>query len=94
MYPRLTPSFVFIYHSQIIALLLSSKTLYDGDDLISRGVSERLPGNTDNAFHAAQAAGCQRVVYASSVNAVLGYEGVGREGEATGSAWDAPVMPT
>ena len=26
--------------------------------------------------------GCRRVVYASSVNAVLGYEGVGRDGEA------------
>eukprot|EP01052_Picozoa_sp_SAG31_P009686 SAG31_NODE_514_length_14714_cov_78.431269_6_plen_236_part_00 len=39
-------------------------------------------------------AGCQRVVYASSVNAVLGYEGTGRDGEASGSAWDVPVMPT
>lgn len=34
------------------------------------------------------------MVYASSVNAVLGYEGVGRAGEAGGSAWDVPVMPT
>ena len=48
----------------------------------------------DNAFHAAKEAGCQRVVYASSVNAVLGYEGRGRGGEASGSAWDVPVKPT
>jgi hypothetical protein len=48
----------------------------------------------DNAFHAAKEAGCQRVVYASSVNAVLGYEGVGRDGETSGSKWDVPVKPT
>jgi NAD+ dependent glucose-6-phosphate dehydrogenase len=50
--------------------------------------------STYNAFHAARQAGCQRVVYASSVNAVLGYEGAGRDGEASGTAWDVPVMPT
>ena len=33
------------------------------------------------------------MVYVSSINAVLGYGGVGREGEASGSAWDAPVWP-
>ena len=47
--------------------------------------------STYNAFHAAREAGCSRVVYASSVNAVLGYEGVGRDGEASGSAWDVPT---
>jgi len=40
-----------------------------------------------NAFHAAHLAGCRRVVFASSVNAVLGYGGR----EAT--AWDVPVYP-
>lgn len=41
-----------------------------------------------NAFHAAHLCGCARVVFASSVNAVLGYrDGVPIE-------WDVPVFPT
>ena len=54
---------------------------------------DRNVKSTYNAFAAAAAAGCRRVVIASSVNAVLGYGGVGREGQASGSAWDAPVWP-
>ena len=54
---------------------------------------DRNVKSTYNAFHAARESGCQRVVYASSVNAVLGYEGVGRAGEASGSAWDVRVPP-
>ena len=52
---------------------------------------ERNVNSTYNAFAAAAAQKCRRVVIASSVNAVLGYEGVGREGQAAGSAWDAPT---
>jgi hypothetical protein len=54
---------------------------------------DRNVKSTYNAFAAAAHAGCRRVVIASSVNAVLGYSGAGREGEASGSAWDAPVWP-
>ena len=54
---------------------------------------DRNVKSTYNAFAAAAVAGCRRVVIASSVNAVLGYGGVGREGQASGSAWDAPVWP-
>ncbi|MEE3257665.1 MAG: NAD(P)-dependent oxidoreductase [Candidatus Latescibacterota bacterium] len=41
-----------------------------------------------NGFEAAREAGCQRIVFASSINAILGY---GREGEPV--PWDAPVYP-
>ncbi len=41
-----------------------------------------------NAFHAAHLCGCTRVVFASSVNAVLGYQGQ------TPIEWDVPVFPT
>lgn len=40
-----------------------------------------------NGFEAAREAGCGRIVFASSINAVLGYENV------TDVAWDAPVYP-
>ncbi len=40
-----------------------------------------------NGFEAAQRAGCQRIVFASSINAVLGYRGT----EAV--SWDVPVFP-
>ncbi len=43
---------------------------------------------TYNAFQAAHEAGCKRVVIASSVNAILGYNGK------TEVEWDAPVFPT
>ncbi|HJP30654.1 MAG TPA: NAD(P)-dependent oxidoreductase [Candidatus Latescibacteria bacterium] len=39
-----------------------------------------------NAFEAAREAGCRRLVFASSINAVLGYEGEDVQ-------WDAPVFP-
>lgn len=39
-----------------------------------------------NAFEAAREAGCQRLVFASSINAILGYEG-------TDTPWDAPIFP-
>lgn len=39
-----------------------------------------------NAFEAARAAGCQRLVFASSVNAILGHAG-------DDVPWDAPVFP-
>jgi len=41
---------------------------------------------TYNAFEAARAAGCQRLVFASSINVVLGYEGEDVK-------WDVPVFP-
>ena len=41
-----------------------------------------------NAFHAASEAGCRRMVFASSIDAVMGYY---REAEV---AWDRPVYPT
>ena len=41
-----------------------------------------------NAFHAAQAAGCRRVVYASSIDVVMGYAAQ------ADVAWDAPIYPT
>lgn len=41
-----------------------------------------------NAFHAAHEAGCKRLIFASSVNAVLGYKGE------TPVEWDVPVFPT
>jgi UDP-glucose 4-epimerase len=40
-----------------------------------------------NGFEAAREAGCKRIVFASSINAVLGYEGQ------TDIGWDAPVYP-
>ncbi|MFT5086417.1 MAG: NAD+ dependent glucose-6-phosphate dehydrogenase [Candidatus Latescibacterota bacterium] len=40
-----------------------------------------------NGFEAARLAGCQRIVFASSINAVLGYQG--REAV----SWDAPIFP-
>ena len=40
-----------------------------------------------NGFEAARAAGCRRLVFASSINAVLGYR------DQTDVAWDAPVFP-
>ncbi|MBT3604456.1 MAG: NAD(P)-dependent oxidoreductase [Candidatus Latescibacteria bacterium] len=41
-----------------------------------------------NAFHAAHEAGCKRIVFASSVNAILGYNGE------TPVEWDEPIFPT
>ena len=41
-----------------------------------------------NAFHAAHEAGCKRIVFASSVNAILGYKGE------TAVEWDVPIFPT
>ena len=41
-----------------------------------------------NGFEAAREAGCKRIVFASSINAILGY---GREGGPV--RWDAPVYP-
>ena len=41
-----------------------------------------------NAFRAAQAAGCRRVVYASSIDVVMGYAAQ------ADVAWDAPIYPT
>ena len=41
-----------------------------------------------NAFHAAQRAGCQRIVFASSIDAVMGYD------DQSDVAWDAPIYPT
>ena len=41
-----------------------------------------------NAFHAAQAAGCRRGVYASSIDVVMGYAAQ------ADVAWDAPIYPT
>ena len=41
-----------------------------------------------NAFHAAHLCGCKRIVFASSVNAVLGYPGD------SSIEWDVPVFPT
>ena len=38
-----------------------------------------------NGFEAAREAGCRRIVFASSINAVLGYENT------TDVGWDAPV---
>ncbi|MFT5366553.1 MAG: NAD+ dependent glucose-6-phosphate dehydrogenase [Candidatus Latescibacterota bacterium] len=43
---------------------------------------------TYNAFHAAHEAGCKRLVFASSVNAILGYNGE------TAVEWDVPIFPT
>ena len=40
-----------------------------------------------NGFDAARQAGCQRIVFASSVNAVLGYGGK------VTTSWDVPVFP-
>ena len=40
-----------------------------------------------NGFEAAREAGCRRIVFASSINAVLGYENM------TDVSWDAPVYP-
>ena len=40
-----------------------------------------------NAFMAAAAAGCKRIVFASSVNAVLGYVGNNEEGVNPGGGW-------
>jgi len=40
-----------------------------------------------NGFQAAAEAGCRRIVFASSVNAVLGYRGK------TATDWDVPVFP-
>ena len=41
-----------------------------------------------NAFHAAHAASCRRIVFASSIDAVMGYA---KEADV---GWDAPVYPT
>ena len=41
-----------------------------------------------NAFHAAHLTGCKRVVFASSVNAILGYNGD------IPVEWDVPIFPT
>lgn len=41
-----------------------------------------------NAFQAASEAGCRRIVFASSVNAVLGYS------DDAAVEWDVPVFPT
>lgn len=41
-----------------------------------------------NAFHATHLSGCKRIVFASSVNAVLGYRGD------SPIEWDVPVFPT
>lgn len=41
-----------------------------------------------NAFHAAHEAGCKRLIFASSVNAILGYNGQ------TPVEWDVPIFPT
>ena len=43
---------------------------------------------TYNAFHAAHEAGCKRLIFASSVNAILGYKGQ------TPVEWDVPIFPT
>ena len=40
-----------------------------------------------NGFEAARRAGCQRIVFASSINSVLGYQG------AKSVSWDVPVFP-
>ena len=40
-----------------------------------------------NGFEAARQAGCRRIVFASSVNAVLGYEGK------VATTWDVPIYP-
>ena len=40
-----------------------------------------------NAFEAARVAGCRRIVFASSINAVLGHE------DKTPVPWDIPVYP-
>jgi UDP-glucose 4-epimerase len=40
-----------------------------------------------NGFEAARAAGCQRIVFASSVNAILGHD------DKTPVPWDVPVYP-
>ena len=45
-----------------------------------------------NAFHAAHQAGCSRIVFASSVNAVNGFEAENWHG-ATGLGVDTPVWP-
>ena len=52
------------------------------DSLLSRNVIA-----TYNAFYAAHEAGCNRIIFASSVNSVLGQE------DATPVPWDAPVYP-
>ena len=41
-----------------------------------------------NAFQAAHEAGCRRIVFASSIDAVMGYDGEADVG------WDAPIYPT
>ena len=40
-----------------------------------------------NAFQAAMESGCQRIVFASSINAILGYRGE------VATTWDVPVFP-
>ena len=45
---------------------------------------------TYNAFAAASAAGCKRIVYASSVNAVLGYVGNNEDGVNPEGGWSSP----
>lgn len=40
-----------------------------------------------NGFEAARQAGCQRIIFASSVNAVLGYE------DQTDIGWEVPIYP-
>ena len=41
-----------------------------------------------NGFEAARRAGCRRLVFASSINAVLGY---GQDGQA--ASWEVPIYP-
>lgn len=43
---------------------------------------------TYNAFQAAHEAGCKRIVFASSINAILGYKGD------SAVEWDVPIFPT
>jgi dTDP-4-dehydrorhamnose reductase len=45
---------------------------------------------TYNAFAAASAAGCKRIVFASSVNAVLGYVGNNEDGVNPAGGWSSP----
>lgn len=52
------------------------------DSLLSRNVV-----GTYNVFEAAREAGCRRVVFTSSVNAILGYS------PETPVPWDAPIFP-
>jgi len=52
------------------------------DSLLSRNVIA-----TYNAFQAAHEAGCKRIVFASSINAILGHDDI------TPVPWEAPIYP-